>query len=321
MIVITGAAGFIASCLAGELNRRNYKDLVLVDNFSHTDRKANYERKNYIALVNRGEFLSWLKQHHSQVEFIFHLGARSATTESNIEILNELNVHYSQNLWNACVKYGLPLIYASSAATYGLGEYGYSDKHDIVEKLQPLNLYGKSKNDFDKWVLTQEYKPFFWAGLKFFNVYGPNEYHKHRMSSVVLHAFEQIQQTGSMKLFRSHHPNYIDGGQMRDFVYIKDLCDAMIFLMEKRPLSALYNMGTGTARSFLDLIHNTFKAMQLPEKINYIDTPIDIRDKYQYFTQADMQKLRRVGYTMPFTSLEDGVADYVKNYLLQKAYI
>ncbi|MGL4908340.1 MAG: ADP-glyceromanno-heptose 6-epimerase [Bacteroidales bacterium] len=321
MIVITGAAGFIASCLVAELNKRNYKDLVLVDDFSHPDRKANYEHKSYTSLVDRAEFITWLKQHHNQVEFIFHMGARSATTEGSAEVLNELNLVYSQNVWNACIEYGLPLIYASSAATYGLGEHGYSDQHDIVAKLQPLNLYGKSKNDFDKWVLVQERQPFFWAGLKFFNVYGPNEYHKQRMSSVVLHAFEQIRKTGEMKLFRSHNPNYTDGGQMRDFVYVKDLCDVMIFLMEKRPLSALYNMGTGTARSFLDLVHSTFKAMQIPENISYIDTPIDIRDKYQYFTQANMQKLRTLGYTSPFTSLEDGVTDYVQNYLQHKAYM
>ncbi len=321
MVVVTGAAGFIASCLVGMLNERGYNDLVLVDDFSHEDRRANYEGKKYSALVERSRFFGWLREHHRYVQGIFHMGARSATTERSWDTLVDLNLGYSQKMWSACVEYGLPLIYASSAATYGDGALGYSDSHDLVEKLQPLNLYGKSKNDFDKWALKQEKSPFFWAGLKFFNVYGPNEYHKGRMASVIVHTFEQIKATGGMKLFRSHNPKYADGGQLRDFVYVKDLCDAMIFLMEKRPQSGLYNMGTGQARTFLDLARNTFKAMGAPENISYIDTPIDIRDKYQYFTEADMSKLRSAGYTKEFTSLEAGVEDYVKNYLIPHRYM
>jgi ADP-L-glycero-D-manno-heptose 6-epimerase len=321
MIVVTGAAGFIASCLIGALNEQGYRDLVLVDDFSYKDKQPNYERKQYVALVERDNFFGWLGDNHRYVEFIFHLGARSATTETNAEVLQTLNLGYTQRVWSACVEFGLPLIYASSAATYGGGEHGYSDSHEIVESLVPLNLYGKSKNDFDKWAIKQQREPFFWAGLKFFNVYGPNEYHKQRMASVVLHAYNQIRQTGGMKLFRSHNPSYPDGGQMRDFVYVKDLCDIMIFLMEKRPKSGIYNMGTGKARTFLDLTKSTFKAMGVPENISYIDTPVDIREKYQYFTEADMGKLRSVGYTKEFTSLENGVEDYVKRYLASQSYM
>ncbi|MDR1415783.1 MAG: ADP-glyceromanno-heptose 6-epimerase [Prevotellaceae bacterium] len=321
MIVVTGAAGFIASCLAGALNEAGYCDLVLVDDFRHEEKKPNYERKKYTALVERDNFFGWLKDNHRYVEFIFHLGARSATTEANVEVLQTLNLGYTQRVWSACVEFGLPLVYASSAATYGDGEHGYSDSHEVVESLTPLNLYGKSKNDFDKWALKQLRKPFFWAGLKFFNVYGPNEYHKQRMASVTLHAYNQIRQTGCMKLFRSHNPAYPDGGQMRDFVYVKDLCSIMIFLMEQRPKSGIYNMGTGKARTFRDLVASTFKAMGIPENITYIDTPMDIREKYQYFTEADMGKLRSVGYTKEFSSLEVGVEDYVKRYLIPHSYM
>ncbi|MDR1227141.1 MAG: ADP-glyceromanno-heptose 6-epimerase [Prevotellaceae bacterium] len=321
MIVVTGAAGFIASCLVGELNNQGYKDLVLVDDFSHEDRAANYKDKTYSALVERKDFFEWLKNNHRYVQGIFHMGARSATTETSWEVLLRLNLEYTKQMWNACVEYGLPLAYASSAATYGGGERGYSDNHELVEKLEPLNLYGKSKNELDKWALKQEKAPFFWAGLKFFNVYGPNEYHKGRMASVVMHAYNQIRETGSMKLFRSHNSGYADGGQMRDFVYVKDLCNAMIFLMKERPKSGLYNMGSGRARTFLDLVKSTFKAMGIPENIQFIDTPVDIRDKYQYFTEADMAKLRSAGYVAPFYSLEDGVEDYVKNYLIPHRYM
>ncbi|MCK4989438.1 MAG: ADP-glyceromanno-heptose 6-epimerase, partial [Bacteroidales bacterium] len=233
------------------------------------------------------------------------------------EVFLELNVNYSRELFKLCVEFGLPLIYASSAATYGLGEHGYVDSHDIVSDLEPLNPYGRSKNDFDAWALAQEQKPFFWAGLKFFNVYGPNEYHKGRMASVVYHAYNQIAETGSMKLFRSHHPDFGDGEQSRDFIYVKDVVDVIIFLMEKRPESGLYNLGTGEARSFLDLVTSTFRAMDTEPSISLIDTPEDIRDKYQYFTEADMDKLRNAGYGTPFTSLEAGVEDYVGNYLKQ----
>ncbi|MCS6795948.1 MAG: ADP-glyceromanno-heptose 6-epimerase, partial [Raineya sp.] len=227
------------------------------------------------------------------------------------------NLEYSKKVWQACVEHNLPLVYASSAATYGLGELGYDDDETKIKYLKPLNPYGQSKQDFDIWALAQAQKPFFWAGLKFFNVYGPNEYHKGRMASVVFHAFKQIQDTGTVTLFRSHNPDYIDGHQKRDFIYIKDVLEVCMFLMKHRKNSGIYNLGTGKARTFLDLAKNTFKAVGKEPQIKFIDTPLDIRDKYQYFTEANMRKLKSIGYTKPFTSLEEGIKDYVKNYLMQ----
>jgi ADP-L-glycero-D-manno-heptose 6-epimerase len=223
-------------------------------------------------------------------------------------------------VWNACVAYGLPLVYASSAATYGDGSEGYDDDHRNIDRLKPLNPYGDSKNDFDKWALQQEKKPYFWAGLKFFNVYGPNEYHKGRMASVIFHAFNQIRDSGEVKLFRSHRPDYEDGMQLRDFVYVKDVTGVCMHLMTTRKHPAIYNLGTGTARSFLDLATATFQALNQPVQIEYIDIPADIRDKYQYYTEARMEKLRSTGYSQPFTSLEEGISDYVTNYLIPNHY-
>lgn len=320
MIIVTGAAGFISGHLVKKLNELNYKDLVLVDDFSFENKKLNYTSAQFKLLVDRKDFIDWLNENHRMVQMVIHLGARTDTTEFNRDIFNELNLNYSKAIWHACVEFALPLIYASSAATYGLGEYGYEDNHDIVPKLKPLNPYGDSKNDFDIWVLEQKQFPPFWAGLKFFNVYGPNEYHKGRMASVIFHTFNQINANGGMKLFRSHNPNYTDGGQLRDFVYVKDVVNVCLFLMEKQPNSGIYNLGSGKARTFLDLAKNTFKAVNKPEHIEFIDTPIDIRDKYQYFTEADMSKLIGQGYTTPFHTLEEGVADYVTNYLAKEAY-
>jgi ADP-L-glycero-D-manno-heptose 6-epimerase len=320
MIIVTGAAGFIGSCLVSRLNQLGFNDLVLVDDFSHEQKQANYSGKKYTALVDRKDFLNWLDQNQEWVQFVFHLGARTDTTEFDKSIFDELNVAYSKNVWNACVKYGLPLVYASSAATYGLGEYGYKDDHSIISKLKPLNPYGDSKNDFDKWVLQQEKAPFFWAGIKFFNVFGPNEFHKGRMASVVFHAFNQIKATGKVKLFRSHNPEFRDGYQLRDFVYVKDVADVLCFFMNHRKNSGIYNLGTGEARAFYDLAASTFKAMGIKENIEYIDIPADIRDKYQYYTIADMQKLRRIGYAKEFMSLEHAVDDYVKHHLTNTVY-
>ena len=317
MIVITGAAGFIASCLAAKLNEEGYYDLVLVDDFSHESKKINYADKRYTALVDRNNFFTWLAANEDQVQFIFHLGARTDTTEFDKSIFDRLNLNYSKQMWNACVEYGLPLVYASSAATYGDGDLGYNDDHGVVNQLVPLNPYGDSKNDFDKWALEQDRAPYFWAGLKFFNVYGPNEYHKGRMASVVFHAFNQIMKSGEMKLFRSHRDDYTDGGQMRDFVYVKDVVEVCNFLMHNRKHSGLYNLGSGTARPFLDLAKGVFKALGKDENIGFVDTPADIRDKYQYFTEANMSKLIGIGYDKPFTSLEDGISDYVQNYLVK----
>ena len=311
MIVVTGAAGFIASNVALLLNRQGRNDLVLVDDFSKPEKKRNYENLSFVELVDRNGFFEWFKNNHINIEFVIHLGARTDTTEFDYDVFQKLNVDYTLTLWQCCVQYRIPLIYASSAATYGMGELGYDDRHDLVERLQPLNPYGRSKNEIDKAILAQAAQPPFWAGLKFFNVYGPNEFHKGKMASVILHAYRQIEETGKVRLFRSHNPNFEDGRQLRDFVYVKDVAKVILWLMVHRPESGLYNVGTGKARSFYDLADNTFKAMGRETRIEYIDTPLEIRDKYQYFTEANMAKLRHAGYMEPFTSLEDGVREYV----------
>ncbi len=315
MIVVTGAAGFIASNVAEMLNRNGFNDLVLVDDFSRVERKNNYKDLAFVELVERDTFFEWFKNNNKNIEFIIHLGARTDTTEFDYNVFQKLNVDYTLGIWRACVEYQIPLIYASSAATYGMGELGYDDRHDIVYDLKPLNPYGRSKNEIDKFVLGQTEQPPFWAGLKFFNVYGPNEFHKGKMASVILHAFRQINETGKVKLFRSHNPNYKDGQQLRDFVYVKDVAKVILWLMQHKPESGLYNVGTGKARSFFDLADNTFKAMGVETDIEFIDTPLNIRDKYQYFTEANMTKLRNAGYDEPFTTLEDGIKSYV-DYLL-----
>lgn len=318
MIVVTGAAGFIASYFVKKLNQEGYQDIVLVDDFSVNAKKRNWESLNYSQKVDRKLLFSWIEQNENQIQFIFHLGARTDTAEFDLGILNELNLNYSKQLWRLCVRYGLPFIYASSAATYGKGEHGYDDNHHVVNKLVPLNPYGVSKNDFDKWVIAEKKQPFYWAGLKFFNVYGPHESHKGRMASVVWHTFNQVTQTGMMKLFRSHNENYKDGEQLRDFIYVKDVADVLYFLMHHRKDSGLYNLGTGQARTFVDLATAAFVAMGKEPTISFIDIPKDIREKYQYFTEANMSKLRSIGYKTEFTSLEEGVKEYVQKYLMKK---
>lgn len=321
MIIITGAAGFIGSCLIQKLNDEGFYDLVLVDDFSREDKNQNFSRKRFSKQVDRLEFTHWLRDNHLHVQFVFHIGARTDTTEMNVELFNRLNLNYTKDIWNICSEFGIPLVYASSAATYGLGEQGYDDDESKIPLLKPLNPYGDSKNDFDIWALKQEKKPYFWAGLKFFNVYGPNEYHKGRMASVIFHTFNQINKTGAMKLFQSHNPQFKDGEQMRDFVYIKDVVNVLYFLMHHRKDSGIYNLGTGKARTFLDLAKATFHALGRNPDISFIPTPEDIRDKYQYFTEARMEKLRSIGYSQEFYSLEQGVEDYVKNYLIPGKYL
>lgn len=315
MIIVTGAAGFIGSCMIARLNQEGFQDLVLVDDFSRPDKFANYEGKQFSRQVDRNAFFDWIIDKEHLVQFVIHLGARTDTTEQNVAVFDRLNLHYSQQIWNLCTTHQIPLIYASSAATYGGGELGFDDNHEVIKSLAPLNPYGKSKNDFDIWALEQENSPFFWAGLKFFNVYGPNEYHKGRMASVVFHAFNQIQKTGQMKLFRSHRPDFADGEQKRDFIYVEDVCDVVWFLMNERSHSGLYNLGTGKARTFLDLTKAVFAALQQEPRIEFIDTPEDIRDTYQYFTEAPMNKLKEIGYNKEFTSLEDGILSYVDKFL------
>lgn len=311
MIVVTGAAGFIGSQLVHKLNKEGFKAIIAVDKFDREDKNKNLAGATVYERIDRDDFLSWLDANFEEIEFLFHLGARTDTTEFNRELLWQLNTEYSKEVWKRCVQYQIPLVYASSAATYGMGEHGYMDSEEIISQLKPLNPYGESKNEFDIWAVAQAEKPFYWAGLKFFNVYGPGEYHKGRMASVIWHAYNQIKANGTMKLFRSHHPDFKDGEQQRDFVFVKDVCEVCLWLMHHRQNSGLYNLGTGEARSFNDLARAVFNSLGKKENIEYIDTPIDIRDKYQYFTEADMSKLRSIGYKKPFTSLEDGVREYI----------
>jgi len=319
-IVVTGAAGFIGSCLVGFLNEKGFNNLILVDDFSRADKTPNLENKKFSSKQERESFFDWLASNKPAVDFVFHIGARTDTTEFDYAIHQHLNVAYSQKIWLYCTENNVPLIYASSAATYGSGDFGYSDDHDLPFRLQPLNPYGVSKNEFDKWALLQKTSPPFWAGLKFFNVYGPNEYHKGRMASVIWHSFNQIKKDGLVKLFKSHRPDFKDGQQLRDFVYVKDVLNVCYWLMENKPQSGLYNLGTGMARAFADLVKATFAGLDKPAHISFIDMPEDIRDKYQYFTEANMQKLQHAGYQQPFHSLEEGVVDYVRNYLAAGRY-
>lgn len=315
MIIVTGAAGFIGSCLVKKLNAENFNAIIAVDKFDQPLKNKNLEGARIQEKVDRDQFMSWLDKNFELVEFIFHIGARTNTAEMDVALFDRLNTQYTKDLWAKCIQYQIPVVYASSAATYGLGEMGYDDNEAAISKLKPLNPYGQSKQDFDVWALGQNEKPFFWAGLKFFNVYGPNEYHKGRMASVIWHAYNQINKTDTMKLFRSHDPNFKDGEQMRDFVYVKDVVDVCYFLMHNRKNSGIYNLGSGKARTFLDLTKSVFKALNKKEAIEFIDTPIDIRDKYQYFTEANMNKLKSIGYIKPLHTLEEGTLDYVQNYL------
>lgn len=322
-IIITGAAGFIGSCMAQYLNEQGHDNLLLVDDFGIEEKRRNWEGKNYEEIVERQSLFEWLEQHKPALDFIIHLGARTDTTEFNYAIHQELNVDFSKNIWNYCTTHRVPLIYASSAATYGSREDNYDDTEDPAN-LHPLNPYGVSKNEFDKWALQQEAAPPFWAGLKFFNVYGPNEYHKARMASVIFHSYNQIKSTGVVKLFKSHKPGYEDGKQLRDFIYVKDVVKVIWWMTQtansgedniQHLRSGIYNLGTGKARSFEDLVKATFAALDMEPHIQFIDMPLDIRDKYQYFTEANMQKLKNAGYKDEFYSLEKGVDDYVRYYL------
>ncbi len=319
-IIVTGAAGFIGSCLVGFLNENGFENLILVDEFDDEEKELNLLHKKYSVRIERENFFEWIGKEKPTVDFVFHLGARTDTTEFNYAIHQHLNVDYSKKIWNYCTINNIPLVYASSAATYGDGQFGYNDDHEVVETLMPMNPYGISKNEFDKWVLHQEDHPPFWAGLKFFNVYGPNEYHKNRMASVIFHSYNQIRSNGLVKLFRSHKKEFKDGEQLRDFIYVKDIVKVCFWMMEHKTTSSIYNLGTGKARSFTDLVNASFEALDIPPKIKFIDMPEDIRDKYQYFTEANMEKLKRAGYKQAFYSLEEGVSDYVKNYLSKNIF-
>lgn len=318
MIIVTGAAGFIGSCLLRKLNDEGLSNIVAVDEFSRVDKRHNLAGKNCRSMFHRDEFPDWLEAHAAQVEFVFHLGARTDTTEQDTDIFDRLNLHYSQRIWQICTRHCIPLVYASSAATYGAGEHGYDDRHDIVPALRPLNPYGQSKNDFDLWALQQTGKlsaPPFWAGLKFFNVYGPNEYHKEEQISVVLKNFREVDAGGPAVLFRSHNPEFPDGGQKRDFVWVGDCVTVMLWLLDNPGVNGMFNLGTGSARSFAELAAALFDALGRPADIKYVDTPEAIREKYQYFTEARMMRLRAARFDAPFTSLEEGVTRYVAEYL------
>jgi ADP-L-glycero-D-manno-heptose 6-epimerase len=316
MIVVTGAAGFIGSYIVGKLNREGFKDIVLVDKYDDPLKFQNYQEKTYSEMVDRDNFFDWLAVNEKFVQIIIHMGARTDTVGQEPEIYQQLNLEYSQKIWKACIKYGLPLVYASSASTYGDGKFGFSDDHSIIPELHPLNLYAQSKHDFDRWALEQTEQPYFWAGLKFFNVFGPNEYHKSRMASVIFQAYNTILEAGQMNLFRSHHPEFKDGEQARDFIYVEDVAKVILFFMNHRKDSGIYNVGTGVARTYLSLTKAVFNSMKVNEKIGFTDTPEDLQGKYQYFTRADIRKLRSIGYSEPFFSLEDGIGDYVCTYLI-----
>lgn len=315
MIVITGAGGFIGTRLIKYFNKYYINNIIAVDDF---DIKEKYDLIKYCdvsELINRDEFLEWFFLNGNDIEIVYHLGARTDTSEMNSEIFNKLNLKYSKDIWNLCSIMGIPLIYASSAATYGNGEFEYDDNEDEIPNLKPLNFYGQSKQDFDKWVLEDVIiKPKYWAGLKFFNVFGYGEYNKGRMASVVFHGINQIKETGKLKLFKSHRDDYNDGHQTRDFIWVEDVVRILADFygnMETLQPNGIYNLGTGEGRTFIDLGNVIFNAMGLEPNIEFINTPIDIRDKYQYYTQANMNKLDLLGVDVRCSTLEDAVKVYV----------
>lgn len=321
MIIVTGANGFIGSALVWELNRAGYKNVVAVDSVSIKERPELLKKRETAGFLQKDEIWGFLEEDEtaSAVEAIFHIGACSSTTEMNVEFLKENNVEYTRKLWNWCVRHRKPFIYASSAAVYGAGEHGFDDATPS-RVFKPLNPYGESKAEFDRWAVEQKETPPFWAGLRFFNVYGPNEYHKGFQASVVCKAFSEISDTGKLKLFKSHRPDYKDGHQLRDFVYVKDITRWCLELMTKKNLkSGIYNMGYGEARTWLDLATASFKSLAKPMQIDWIDIPEILRDRYQYFTEAKIDRLMSLGLSKPEWTLERGVEDYIKNYLLKGA--
>lgn len=315
-VIVTGGAGFIGSCIVRTLNDMGIEDITIVDHICETDKWMNMRNKKYTEYINRDEFLEKLPEYAGKVTHIIHMGACSATTERDFDFLYKNNYEYTKTLWKFCTENQISFIYASSAATYGDGKEGFDDKEDI-KRLRPLNGYGYSKQLFDLWAEKQAIAPKQHVGFKFFNVYGPNEYFKGSMASVIFHSFNKINETGEMGLFKSYKEGYEDGGQLRDFVYVKDICKVVKFMIEHEEVSGLFNLGTGQARSFYDLAASTFKAMGLEPNIKYIEMPESLRAKYQYYTQANMEKLRNAGYADDFYSLEDGAKDYVQNYLMK----
>lgn len=316
MYIVTGGAGFIGSAFLWKLNSIGIEDIIVVDALKSSDKWKNLVKRRFADFIHKDDFLQLVADDKlpSSTRAIIHMGACSSTTETDADYLMENNYRYTRALAQWCLRHNVRFIYASSAATYGNGDAGYSDEHQLLESLRPLNMYGYSKHLFDLWAtrfghLNQM------AGIKFFNVYGPNEYHKGDMSSVIFKAFHQVRESGEIKLFKSYRPEYGDGEQVRDFIYIKDCLDVMWWLIENQDISGIYNLGTGRARSWNDLANAVFSAMNKTPRISYIEMPESIRDRYQYHTEARMEKLRAAGYTKPFATLEAGAADYVQNYL------
>lgn len=310
----------IGSMIAWHLNQLGRDDIVIADRMHHADQWQNLVHRRYAHYLDKDELLNWLKG-AKHVDAVIHMGAISATTERDFNRLVQDNIQYSQALWSWCAERDVPFLYASSAATYGSGEHGYDDDEAQTDTLRPLNGYGYSKQFFDQWALRQAREnlptPPQWCGFKFFNVYGPNEYHKERMASVAFHSFNQFREHGTVKLFKSHLPEYRDGMQLRDFVYVKDAAAVVAHFLANPQHSGIYNIGTGQARAFRDLATAVMTSMGHDPHITYIDMPEDLHGKYQYFTEARMAKLHAAGYTQPFHTLEEGVADYVRNYLMQ----
>jgi ADP-L-glycero-D-manno-heptose 6-epimerase len=317
MIVVTGGAGFIGSALVAELNASGRTDILIVDALRNGEKWKNLVGKQYVDFVHKERFLEQLEDGaYPDVDCIVHLGACSATTQADADYLMDNNFHYSRQLCEWAQWSGARFIYASSAATYGAGERGYSDADAVTPTLRPLNMYGYSKQLMDEYVLRNDLQEKV-VGLKFFNVFGPNEYHKGDMCSVVYKAYHQILQSGRVQLFKSRKPEYADGGQMRDFVYVKDCVAMMVWLIQHPEVNGIFNMGTGTARTWEDLVHAVFAAMERPAQIEFVDLPEHLHGKYQYFTQAGMAKFSHTGCPLQFRSLEDAVKDYVQNYLMR----
>lgn len=312
-VIVTGGAGFIGSCVVRSLNDTGITDIVIVDDIAHTEKWINLVNKTYDEYVHKDDFIKRLDSYRD-IDAIIHMGACSSTTETDFDYLWLNNVEYSKKLWRFSMEQGAQFIYASSAATYGDGSNGFNDEA-CIETLRPLNGYGYSKQVFDLWVKKQPISSSQCAGLKFFNVYGPNESSKGSMASMVYHGFNQIKSDREIRLFRSCNPDYEDGGQLRDFVYVKDVCSVIMWLLENPCVSGLFNVGTGRARSFRELAEATFAALGLEPNIRYIDMPEHLRGRYQYYTQAEIDKLRSAGYDKPFMDIKEGAKDYVQEHL------
>lgn len=320
MIVVTGAYGFIGSCLVTALNQRGLgRQIIVVDDFYKDRKEANLGKKIVREWIHRDIFLPWFEKMGKHVDVVFHMGARTDTALQDKDVFDRLNEEYTQSLWRICAENDVQFIYASSAAVYGDGALGFSDEESLTPHLKPLNPYGQSKRNIDEWILEQESAPSKWAGFRFFNVFGPNEYHKGRMASVFYHFYRQIQKEGCVHLFKSHRKDYEDGQQLRDFIYIKDVINALFHAMDFKVKQGVYNLGRGEAHSFNDVVDVLFEVCGVAKDVRYIDIPTDIREAYQYHTQADMEKFKSQGWKGVGQSLEDDIRDYVTNYL-QKSY-